>query len=234
MDNLPSEIRWTTKDEKILNDPDYIKIIDVVKRLWMSGVIIHGFGQCFGMSDIVYHLLKEIGIECAIVECSLLIRGKYPPSLNIIGYNNNVRLKNDNEATTHVVCVTKNTKYPILIDLSISEFIKTIPYVCEPVDFSFAGDDDLNRIAKYDFEEAIFTYTQKKDQKLAAVHERSIVDRLNMDNKFISDISLLKKVLIFLMCVTSINFIRGTFDFSQKYLIKNNGFGPNQLEHVKK
>lgn len=221
--NDDSGVRWITNDQKLVSDPEYQKIISIVHNLWNSGMIQRGSGHCYSMSDIVSKLLNHNGIESYLEECSLMVLKKNPPELHLVGYSDCDIDDPIKEIRTHVVCITK-TKYPILIDLSIAHFIDDIPYICEEI-----NSQNSNELSKYEFENSYFNYSKKIESQIPYLHQQSIIDRINTDKKIFSSISKINKIIISIAIITSINFIRGTWDFYQKYIIHDNGFGPQKV-----
>jgi hypothetical protein len=219
--------RWTTTDEALLSDPDYQKVITIIHELWNSGIIQRGNGHCYSMSDIISKLLKLNGIDCYLEECSLMILQKNPPELHLVGYPGTDVADPLDEIVTHVVCITKTDK-PLLIDLSISNFIEGIPYVCEKITLSNEVE-----ISNFEFDNCFFKYSRRSHVQVPLLHQQSIIDRIKTDRKIFSDISKINKILITLFVISSLNFIRGGVDFYQKYINQSNGFGPEPKTSIK-
>lgn len=225
--NTEIQMRWTTDDETLLSDEEYLKTITVIHDLWNSGIVQRGNGHCYSMSDIISKLLKLNGIDCYLEECSLMIIRKNPPELHLVGYPGSDLENALEEIRTHVVCITK-TKYPLLIDLSISHFIEGIPYVCERI-----VDSNAVEIANFEFESSFFKYSRRSHTQVPLLHQQSIIDRIQTDRKIFANIDRITKVMIGVAIITSINFIRGGADYYQKYINKSNGFGPVHKTLVK-
>jgi len=215
-----------------VNETEYFKIIrGLVEGLHKSGMLEAGSGYCLSMSDIVLKLLHKEGIKSRLIECNLMVTLKDPPGMYLMGYPGFSGNNYDSEKMmqTHIVCVTE-TEIPILIDLSISHIDKKIDYICAPILNNF----DHTNLAEYDFETSTWTYTEKRDTdiELPKLHQKSILDRIRTDQKVDKEINFIKTLLIILFCVSSTNFIRGSYDFYQKYVNKTNGFGPHKIEYV--
>jgi hypothetical protein len=195
------------------------QVREVIQYLWDDGMIHRGTGHCIAMSDIVQKLLLHHGIDSYLQECSLMIHKKNIDDLMLVGYSMAKVYDPINQVKTHVVCVTK-TKKPILIDLSVYNFVDDVPYICEYLDSNSVVD-------KFEFPNANFIYTKKySDYQLPLLHERSIINRIETDKKIFNNFKIINTILIFISIIASINLVRGTFDFYQKYIIKDNGFGP--------
>lgn len=213
---------------------EYFKIIkSVVDNLYKSGMIDSGSGYCLSMSDIVLKLLHKEGIKSKLVECSLMVTLKNPPGLYLMGYPGfNPNTYDDKKMLqTHIVCVTE-TEIPILIDLSVSHIDKQIHYICAPILKSL----EHTNLSEYDFETSTWTYTQKEDTELELpkLHQKSILDRIKTDQSVNKEIRFIKTLLIVLFCVSSTNFIRGSYDFYQTYINKHNDWGPSKVEIMRK
>ena len=212
---------------------EYFKTIkNVVDGLIVSGMVDAGSGYCLSMSDIVLKLLHKEGIKSRLVECSLMVTLKSPPGMYLMGYPGFGASNYDSERMmqTHIVCVTE-TEIPILIDLSISHIDKNIQYICAPILKNF----EHTNLTEYDFETSTWTYTQKEstDVELPKLHQKSILDRIKTDQLVSSELKLVKKLIIFALTVSSLNFIRGTYDFYQTYINQYNDWGPTE-SHFRK
>lgn len=209
----------------------YNQILEVVSDLHNMGVLSKSSGQCFAISDIVSKLLKNRGIDCVLVECNLLMINKRNNSLNLIGYDKN-SIDPRNMINNHIVCITK-TEVPILIDLSVPFLSQDNPYIIEVANYKNGN------IGEYDYENSYWVYSEKTFSQIPLLHQKSIVDRIKkdieVDDKLENidvSISKLRKFIIITIGLVLLNFIRGFYDFNQKYIIKNNGFGPIPQEKV--
>jgi hypothetical protein len=211
---------------------DYFKIIkSVVDNLKVSGMLEAGSGYCLSMSDIVLKLLYKEGIKSRLVECNLMVILKNPPGMFLMGYPgfNQNNYSAEKMMQTHIVCVTE-TEIPILIDLSISHIDKEIPYICAPILKNF----EHTNLAEYDFETSTWTYTEKKDTdiELPKLHQKSILDRIKADNQIQKQISFVQRLIILALSVSSLNLIRGGYDFYQTYINPHNDWGPSKSSHT--
>ena len=210
---------------------EYFKVIKgVVDNLKNSGMLEAGSGYCVSMSDIIHKLLHKEGIKSQIVECSLMVTLKDPPGLFLMGYpgfNQNNYTK-DKMLSTHVVCITQ-TDVPILIDLSISHIDKEIPYICAPLIRNYGHAN----LAEYDFETSTWTYTKKPESEieLPKLHQRSILDRIKLDNQIQKQITFIKYFMFVLFTISTLNLIRGSYDFYQTFVNPNNDWGPSYKLH---
>lgn len=214
-----------TKDKELFKNKDYITVMQLIKHLWETGVIIRGSGFCFSMCDIVKKMLKVEGISCKLVECDLMICNKNRPSLSLIGLDHHTDSSYES-INSHVVCITE-TEIPMIIDLSLFHFrdLSERPFICERI-----CEGNGSTLAYLDLDGITWEYNVKQNPILPELHQQSILDRIKTDSKIFNRINYINKLLIFLFILTSLNFVRGVFDFSQKYLIKDNGFGPEYLD----
>ena len=205
----------------------YLKVKTVIDNLYESGLVSSGSGYCFSMSDIVHKLLYREGIKSKLVECSLMVTLKDPPGLYLMGYSGFHENNYDPETRmeNHIVCITE-TEVPILIDTSISHIDKKIKYICHPI----IKKEEHTNLCEFNFDTSVWMYQQKPESELPILHQKSIIDRINTDNKFKSQISFIQKFMIVLLGVSSLNFIRGTYDFYQTYVNKTNSWGPSSVE----
>jgi hypothetical protein len=210
---------------KTLKETDYYKKIrEVINDLNDKGLLDRGVGYCVSMSDIVMKLLRKKGIECEMVECCVMVLVKNPPVMQLVGYEGLSHVSNfSTEMESHIVCVTK-TPIPMLIDASLKNVDPNVPCVCIPI-----VKDNSNNIAEHDFVTSVWTYSKKDSVNLPWLHQKSILERIKTDEKFSTDITFLKKFIVVIIVLTSMNFLRGSFDFYQKYFVPNNNWGPQRV-----
>lgn len=208
-------------------ETEYFKTIKmVVDNLNSSGMMEAGSGYCLSMSDIVLKLLHKEGIKARLVECNLMVTLKNPPGMFLMGYPgfNQNNYTAEKMMQTHIVCITE-TEIPILIDTSISHIDKNIPYICAPI----LKDYEHANLSEYDFETSTWTYTQKLDTdiELPKLHQKSILDRIKKDTEIQNQINFIRNFMFVLLSVSSLNLLRGTYDFYQTYVNPNNDWGPS-------
>ena len=209
------------------NSNEYFQTITkIVNEAKQSGLISKGSGYCFSMSDIILKLLYKEGIKSKLVECSLMVTYKNPPGMYLMGYPgfNQNNYDADTMMQTHIVCVTE-TEIPILIDASIAHIDKNVPFICAPLN----SKEDLT-LGNYDFPTSNWIYTQKLDTdlELPKLHQKNILNRIKTDAEVQKKINLIQKLIILALTVSSMNFVRGTYDFYQTYVNSNNDWGPMQ------
>jgi hypothetical protein len=213
------------KNHPVAQTEYYQKVKSFVDGLHSAGMLENGSGYCLSMSDIIHKLLHKEGIKSKLVECSLMVTLKNPPSLYLMGYPgfNSNNFDGEKMLQTHIICVTE-TETPILIDLSISHIDKNIPYICAPI----IKREVHTNIAEYDFETSTWTYQEKVDTELPKLHQRSILDRIEQDNKVTRQINFIKTFMLVILGISTLNLIRGSYDFYEKYINQNNYWGPSK------
>lgn len=231
---LPSHYPFKTNNKKLLESQEYKTVMDVVTELWNSGIIKRSAGYCHSISDMIYKILLSKNIKCKLMECSLTVTTNNPPTLNLIGEERvhpDTQTTNGNLMNTHVVCVT-DTPIKMIIDLSVIGFmdVTKVPFICEELIEVENEHNSILGIYKVEFPNSLWIYHEKRNQKIPEIHQESIMDRYKTDKKIFDKISNINKIVAMLILLTSLNFIRGLYDFNQKYLIKSNGFGPNPTQ----
>lgn len=197
--------RNTAKNEKY-----FIKTQEVIENLKHSGMVRKGSGYCLSMSDVILKLLYKEGINAELVECKLMVMMKQPPGLFLVGYtgfHENI-YDETQRMENHIICITK-TKIPILIDLSISHIDANISYICEPILDKHSHTD----IAEFEFLTSTWTYQSRPLSEIPKLHQRSIINRIETDLKVNKEITFIKYFLFILFTVSSLNFVRGVYDF---------------------
>lgn len=175
-----------TSSENIKNTKEYKSIAKCLTRMDRSGVLLMGAGFCISVSDMVQVALLQEGIKSRIVECKLTL--KHGEDIAFVGFED---ILNPGEIDTHVVVVTE-TNPPMLIDASIAHRVNSV-VVDEVVRLQ---SDKLNILADFRYldKDLILTYQEKLNSKVPYFHQKSILDRIDMDNKINKNISLLKKL----------------------------------------
>jgi hypothetical protein len=194
---------------KTVFETDYYKKIQtVLDNINDMGLIERGVGHCLSMSDMVLKFLHKEGIKCELVECSLMVVIKNPPSLYVVGWSGTSEFLSKSQMENHVVCITK-TPIPILIDCSVKNIDTAIPYICMPVVESFKHTN----LVEYDFENSTWTYQQKPNSEIPQLHQQSILNRIKKDASIDKEIKFIKMFMFVLFTVSFLNFGRGMIDF---------------------
>ena len=206
-----------SEDLNYKNRQDFKQIIKIISKLIEGGVTFVGKGYCISMADIVYTLLIQNNIPCKIIECSLTITDKTKDQVYVVGFDG---LTDDTTKTdNHVVIVTK-TEIPYVIDTSIAHLL---PNDMQAV-VSLASDSGNDIFANVQTETINLTYKSKKDNKLPLFHQRSIIDRIETDNKIFKGISTLKIIIVVAVLISFLNASRGFYDLYMTFYSLESGF----------
>lgn len=213
-----------TEDAELRRDPEYQKVMAIVRKMWEAGVIERARGYCFSVSDMVKTLLLHEGITARIVECHLAVIRTEPPSFQFLGYDQNSRAR---DIDTHVVCVT-DTKIPMIIDLSVGYLAADVaPFIVERA----SAVDDL--LAEFKIKDSTWKYTIKAEQKFPEFHQQNIVQRMFMDRQVQGQLNRIKLFLVVAITVSMLNAVRGAYDFYQVYINRGNDWGPDTIRELK-
>lgn len=175
------------------SDKTYSTIASVLTKLSRHGVIVMGVGNCISMSDIVRTALKHKGIESRLVEVSatFTLYDKQPSALRFIGFD---EVTNPGEIDTHVVIITE-TETPYLIDASIMHYLPTgVPVLVEPIVKKFTNDPRILIDSDFQDYKIKVTYLQKRKQSVPVLHQESIIERIQTDEKIFKSIDYLTKL----------------------------------------
>jgi hypothetical protein len=192
---------------KITNDVEieklsyYNTIVDIVSRLDKSHVLNNLHGNCIAAADIVTAMLLQSGIESVITECQASVRVDHDGQqhFNLVGYDN---FSFNGQVDTHVVVITK-TAIPILIDLSISQYLpEEHPFIVEKVDNS-----DPSLLGSYKFDNCHVIYQTKRNIRLPELHQKTILERISEDAKAKTKFKTLNNLVYALLGFTTINLL---------------------------
>lgn len=175
-------------DDEILDKPYFELVCKIVTTLIDNGVVDKGAGHCISMSTMLSTLLSQNGLKNTLVECQLVLTNKKTNSLKFVGYDSLKSTKNSID--THVVVVT-HTQIPMLIDLSIGHYLPDgLKAVISKTDF----DPTNNILANVKNDLAWLTYEQKSKHNIHALHQNSILERIETDLYFQKQINFLKNL----------------------------------------
>lgn len=190
-----------TNDLELEKLPHYQTVFDIVERLNNSNVLQNLHGNCVAAADMVTAMLLQSGIESIITECqvSICVERDGQKYYNLVGYDN---FSFNGQVDTHVVVITK-TEVPILIDLSISQFMPDEhPFVVERV-----CNNDPNILANYTIGDYSLVYQTKRNIRLPTLHQKTILERISEDAKSKEKIKLVSTALFVLLGFTMLNFV---------------------------
>jgi hypothetical protein len=145
-----------------------------------QGLLDGAAGNCIGISEILQHLLSEIGIQSRLIECKLLSTtqsGDQIKDFQFIGYNADHRLRDQGWVDTHVVVITE-TDIPQLIDLSIPHLLKGRLWLHDAV-----NSVDPEIVSEYRLGEQHLIYSVKKNIRLLGMHQTTLIDRIDSERR---------------------------------------------------
>lgn len=184
------------------NNELFLKIQDLIEKLRPHDILTRFRGNCVAATDLIQNLLHQHGINSKIVEVQLTATKKYPDGnteFMFVGYDN---LRYPGQIDTHLVVITEH-EIPLLIDASIGHILEgtSKDYVLEPVNSSekFLSDITLDDVQ--------LTYQIKKNIRLPALHQRTLIDRLLEEKKVKDTIFWLKILVITGLGMSLINMI---------------------------
>jgi len=176
-----------TNSLDLKQDDEYKIIADVVCSLMESGITRMGESYCISVSDIVFNLLRQKGINCHLEEVQLSISNG--EDTRMVGFET-VYSKNQLEAVaTHIVVIT-DTKIPMLIDLSIAH---RLPNDYQAI-IEKAQDQGSKVICTIQKDNYNLIYQEKLDSKnmIPQMHQISILDRMQTDRQIFQTMNTLK------------------------------------------
>lgn len=214
-----------TSDESIKSTKIYKDVSKIIYRLIENGLVHAGKGYCISMADVIYTLLIQNNIPCKIVECQLTFTNKETNNTMIVGFDN--FKSSDSQVDTHVVIVT-TTEPTIMIDVSILHLLpNNLQGVIDKVN---RGDHGI--IANIDTPLVKLTYQEKKKDTIPLLHQKSIIDRINTDITIFKNLRVLKIAIFIALLISSLNAIRGLYDYYLVYIDKTNFWGPRTTKEM--
>lgn len=202
--NQITNISFNLSDNtKILALPEYKKIVNIINNLLETGTVQKLQGNCISAAELVCSLLDGVGISSKIIECQCAITRKKNEKVDLffIGFDN-VGFKG--ELDTHLVVVTE-TEVPILIDISIGNFLPSNNPVV--IDECFITKPNASLFADISFENYNLKYSLKKTVKIPGLHQKNIFERMEFEKSMERSIKFLKIACITAISLSAINFL---------------------------
>lgn len=205
-----------TTSHRLKDNREFVKVLDIVYRLIHTNITQAGKGYCISMSDLIYTLLKQNGIKCRMVECSLTISNRITNQISAVGFTDFKETPGNGD--THCVVVTE-TEIPMVIDCSIAH--------CLPNNFQAVIDEVIDEeekiFANINHKTVALTYKYKNKYSIPHLHERSIIDRITTDVRIFNNLKFLKYMIFLALLISSLSAIRGFVDFYRMH-IANDGY----------
>lgn len=169
--------------------PAYNKVLQVVDKMLLLPISSRGHGQSLSMCEMLSSLLAQSGINSTLVETQVAVHDVSGDRVAFIGYSTRTdTLQSDTD--THVVLVTETTP-PILVDMGIANKLPgNARAVVEPV--TTEKGDQVRVVINHPT--CSITYDQREGFNLPILHQRSVLGRIQTDNKIFSQIDTLKRL----------------------------------------
>jgi len=181
-----------TKSDALQSTKEYEKVKDLLSQLIESGLAKMGEGYCISVSDIVFNILNQNGIKAHLVEVQLSAVNNIDNETFLVGFNTKFQQNSHVSVSTHVVVVT-DTEIPMLIDMSIAHRLPH-GYQCI-IDKAINEGDKV--VARIEHEGWSYVYQEKKDGiGIPQLHQISILERINTDQRIFDSIKQLKTLNI--------------------------------------
>lgn len=206
------------------------KLVGICENLTKSTVITMGTGFCLGTSTVIKNFLKLIDVESKMVEVNLLIQNN--EELFFIGYEDVQSSHIQGTLETHVVVLT-TTNPAYIIDASIGNYLPNNKgyFIYQIPDNQTLGTEPFT-ITVPNVPGYKLTYSLKRIQKYSAQVQESVIERINTDNRIFKNLTLLRKLIYIALLISSINLLRGTYDYYLTYINKDNYWGPAHIEEI--
>ena len=205
---------------KVMDHTKHV-IDQVVAELAEKRVILNGHGYCFAMAEIVQTMLSKHNIASRLVECQLTLIQTNPPKVQLVGHG--VKNGQDNEFDTHMVCVTDTTP-AYLIDLSLGANLVVPTVVKERGIIADCVNEHGQRLI----------YRQKPNPLYPPILNQNIIARMQADLEIRSTIKTIKWIVIVAIIISTLNFVRGIYDYYQTWVDDRNDWGPNAVQRIEK
>jgi hypothetical protein len=190
--------------EEFKKTDEYKKVDKVVSNLIVTGMLERFRNNCIGASDIIQNYLSDVGIDSRVIECTLSIisHSQDGEIFYFLGYDGIIK---SGEIDTHVVVVT-DTKVPMLIDMSISHILPSdSKFVFQPLN----GVDNV--LSSYNFNDTSLTYRNKQHVKFPALHQKTLLQKINEERKQKETFSFLKIMIGVAIAISILNFSLNMF-----------------------
>jgi hypothetical protein len=176
------------------------QIENVVNKLIEMDSLDGLHGNCVLACDIVQNMLSHYGVDSKTVECQLMVvtDNNGQVHFNFVGLDGFTG--GPDTVDTHVVVIT-NTEPPVLIDASISG---SLPRET-PVVVRVLNSLDPESMGVFKINNVELNYNNKKNIKLPYVHQRTLVDRMKSEHNIKTEVSSVKKLVMFAIWFGIIN-----------------------------
>ena len=184
----------------LCKNPKYQSIKNAISTLIHSGTTAGFPGNCIAACDILQSILHRIGINTKIIECQV----------NVVvhdeqGRNNFMFVGHDNyqfpgHVDTHTVLVVED-EMPILIDGSLGHLL---PNGKSIVIASLSTESD--KLCELQLDNITLTYFEKKNIRLPNLHQKSLLQRIDKDNKTEKSLIFIRNMMYLSLGLSITNF----------------------------
>lgn len=189
-----------TNDKDLAKSENYKKIKEVLGALVKSEGLHTFFGNCVASADIIQTMLARAGISSKILECQVSIIKNEQGAKNFlfVGYDN---YSYPGQIDTHTVVVTEE-EHPIIIDLSLGHALPSHRQII----IDRANGIEPGVIAEFKIDNVTVTYTEKKNLRLAQIHQKNLLQRMINEQNTEKRLAVLKMLIITAITLGLINF----------------------------
>lgn len=193
-----------TGDKELAKTQRYQVIKEVLGTLIKSEGMHTFFGNCVAAADIIQTMLAKAGISSKILECQVSIIKTEKDSKNFlfVGYDN---YSYPGEIDTHTIVITEE-EHPIIIDLSLGH---TLPSHRQVI-VERANGIGPGTIADIKIDNIQITYSEKKNLRLAQIHQKNLLQRMIAEQNTEKTLKFLKNMIIIAITLGITNFILNT------------------------
>lgn len=189
-----------TTDKQLLNSEQYQKIKDVIGSLARSEGLQSFFGNCVASADIIQTMLSRSGIASKILECQVCVVKSENGMKNFlfVGYDN---YSYPGQIDTHTVVITEDEN-PIMIDVSLGHVLPTNHQII----VEKANGLEPGVIADFTIGNTRVTYSEKKNLRLAQVHQKNLLQRMIAEQNTEKTLKVLRTLILVAVTMGLINF----------------------------
>jgi hypothetical protein len=189
-----------TIDKQLLNSEQYQKIKDVIGSLARSEGLQSFFGNCVASADIIQTMLSRSGIASKILECQVCVIKSENGMKNFlfVGYDN---YSYPGQIDTHTVVITEDEN-PIMIDVSLGHVLPTNHQII----VEKANGLEPGVIADFTIGNTRVTYSEKKNLRLAQVHQKNLLQRMIAEQNTEKTLKVLRTLILVAVTMSLINF----------------------------
>ena len=175
--------------------PEYREVQQIVKDLNSVDRLRRFQGACLAASEAIQALLHTKGIKSSVFECRAVVvnRKNVNSEIFFVGFDS-LDVVSEGDTDTHFVVLVEAAQ-PFIVDASIGELMGNHRLVI----VAPLSSTDPDIVAEASFQDAKVTYRVKKHLRFEAIHQKTMMEKLDIDKQTrnqVSKLSLVVKVLI--------------------------------------